>query len=99
MTLEELFWEILQRPRMFVPKSLTCVKSFLDGWCHAQQHNVDAAILEEFESWVRTQVGVQDPKYRWHELILLRSQDEAAAVDRCRRWFSEFLEQRVGGGD
>jgi hypothetical protein len=88
--------EIKSRPAMYLGRrSLSCLRSFLDGWCYRDKEEpCDASFFRGFHEWVERKYGQKDTQ-SWDRIILFYSQDEADALDRFFKLFDEYRHERA----
>lgn len=85
---------IEKRPAMYLGRnSISCLKSFLDGWYLRDPDNViDAEIMNDFQSWVEKKYDVSGNQ-SWCDIILFYSQDEGTALTNFFRHFDQWAKE------
>ena len=66
------FLDVLEeRPGMFAPASVRCLRAFLDGYglAAAEEGHLECLDLEGFEHWVRKRLAIKG-MFRWEQAIL-----------------------------
>lgn len=91
----ELILKIKKRPAMYLGRnSISCLRSFMDGWNHRQPTTViDAEIIVEFQDWVENKYKLKNT-HSWDRIILFYSQDEGTALTNFFELFDKFLVHR-----
>jgi hypothetical protein len=87
----ELIEKIEQRPTFYIGrKSIFCLRSFLYGVFHANEHFEDGGLISDFQIFIENRYNLKGPQ-SWAEIINFYSSNEMEAVDNFFELFHEFL--------
>lgn len=93
-TLDALLSAVEKRPPMYLGgRSLSCLKSFIDGWMYARGGaSEDLQVFDGFQRWVQQRFGINTSQ-SWAKIILFFSQDDSDALDSFFRLFNEYRQK------
>ncbi len=82
---------IQKRPAMYIGRnSISCLKSFLDGWyLRNPEEVVDGIFMEQFQIVIERKYEAKSSK-SWSDILLYNSQDESKALELFFKEFDEY---------
>ena len=92
-SIKDLILSMKQRPLMYVPNDIDCLKSYLDGWVHRDSTLVsDFEIMESFQKWIQKRYSIRT-SHSWASIIRFYSSDSCNSIDVFFKEFDVFLKE------
>lgn len=88
----KIIFLIKKKPAILIDKSVTCLRSFLDGFTIGYSYPNTRSVFPDFQIYVEKYFHC-DLSISWNQILLLHTKNEEKAFSLFFELFEDFLEE------